>query len=130
LPIGPEPGASALPQVAGPARSGSRAGSVTVVTDEAELTLFDPGLVAAMPGPRRSPRPAAGGAREAYLRRVTAEVTVVHPAVLREEALRVLEAAWNRAVDPYTPLRGVPGITWIGRDVTVEQVLARSGRSG
>jgi hypothetical protein len=46
------------------------------------------------------------------------------------EVQNSLEAAWNRAADPYTPLRGVPGITWIGREVTVEQVLARAGRSG
>jgi hypothetical protein len=41
-----------------------------------------------------------------------------------------LEAAWNRAADPYAPLRVVPGITWTGRGVTVEQVLARAGRIG
>ncbi len=44
------------------------------------------------------------------------------------EVQNSLAAAWNRAADPYAPLRGVPGITWIGRDVTVEQVLARAGR--
>jgi hypothetical protein len=206
------------------------------VTDEPEQALFDL-LSAAVPEPRRSPRTAAGRARETYLRRVVAEVSIVQPEVLRDEALRALDtgivivlgsaddepddddpreeisessavaldwlldptvglaglleaeafrlmdlqmsvaetapvecsvqwtvtvklqdvgalraaalavlpagdvpaavevqnslaAAWNRAVDPYAPLRGIPGITWTGREVTVEQVLARAGRSG
>jgi hypothetical protein len=206
------------------------------VTDQPELALFDL-LPATVPEPRRSPRTAAGRARETYLRRVVAEVTIVQSEVLRDEALRSLDtgrvivlgsadgtpadddpreeisessavaldwlldptaglaglleaeafrlvdlhmsvaetspvecsvqwtvtvklqdvgelraaalaalpagdapaavevqnslaAAWNHAVDPYAPLRRIPGITWTGREVTVEQVLTRAGRSG
>jgi hypothetical protein len=46
------------------------------------------------------------------------------------EVRHSVEAAWNRAANPYAPLREVPGISWTGRAVTVEQVLARAGRSG
>ncbi len=59
------------------------------------------------------------------LRRVATEA---HPddAALIEESLAI---AWQRAADPYAPLRSIPGITWQPRTVDVEHLPARPARN-
>lgn len=46
----------------------------------------------------------------------------------RAEIGHSFAAVWRWAADPYTPLMGVPGITWSPVSVTVEQVMSRPAR--
>jgi len=77
--------------------------------------------------------PGRGRARETFLRRVVADVTVQDAGALRAQALRLLEGGavalrfvGHWAAEPGAPLRGVPGITWAAMEVDVEQVFARA----
>lgn len=69
---------------------------------------------------------------------VTAKLTNVH--LLRrlatdshpEDAELIadsLAAAWQRAADPYAPLRSIPGIEWQAASVDIQHVPARSSRA-
>ena len=46
----------------------------------------------------------------------------------RAEIDRSFAAAWHWAAPPTAPMDGVPGVTWSGVEVVVDQVLARSRR--
>ncbi|HZM84829.1 MAG TPA: hypothetical protein VFC19_54600 [Candidatus Limnocylindrales bacterium] len=47
----------------------------------------------------------------------------------RSEIDQSLAAAWQRAADPYEPLRAIPGITWTPVQVSVEHQPARPART-
>lgn len=60
------------------------------------------------------------------LRRVALDACPPDDAVARAEIAASLAVAWRWAVEPYAPLRDLPGITWTGVDVVVDHLPARS----
>lgn len=61
----------------------------------------------------------------AAFRRVATDACPAEDTAARAEIAESLAAAWQRAAPPFTPLHGIPGITWSPVETIVTRVPAR-----